>query len=244
MINTEIPVYSIMIFLSLVANIFVVAYTSKKYKFSKIEIICLLLYENTGIIFGAKLLTFLQNYKDLNENFNFLSLGLSSYGAVIGALLFLMLFSFQFKKSLKEMLYVFMPSIPLMYGIGKIGCFLIGCCYGINYDGWGSVLYNYSPVAPKHIHLFPVQIVEAILFIGIFIYLILKHKKNQFDLRVLGIGFILCGFSKFGLDYFRMSHIGKILSLNQIISLVFIVIGIIMIVIKLKKKVNVIYKVD
>ncbi len=225
MINSKIPIYSIMILLSLIANLIVVALLSKKYKSTKIEIICLLLYENIGIIGGAKILTFLQNYKELNGQFNFLSLGLSSYGAVIGAILFIILFSFQFKKSLKEMLCIFMPSIPLMYGISKIGCFLVGCCYGIEYNGIGNVVYNYSSVAPKDIHLVPIQIIETIFFISIFIYMTLKHKKNQFSNKTLGIGFALCGFSKFILDFFRMSHVDEVISLNQIISSIFIIIG-------------------
>jgi len=228
MIDSKIPIYSIMILLSLIANIFVVALISRKYKFTKIEIVCLLLYENIGIISGAKILTFLQSYKELNGQFDFLTLGLSSYGAVIGALLFIILFSFQFKKSLKEMLYIFMPSIPLMYGLGKIGCFLVGCCYGIEYSGLGSVVYNHSLSAPQHLHLLPIQIIETIFFIGIFIYMVLKHKRNQFNNKTLGISFILCGFSKFILDFFRASHIDEIISLNQIISIMFILTGIVL----------------
>ncbi len=225
MFNTKIPFYSIMILLSLVANIIVVSYISKKYVFTKKEIICLLLYENVGIIGGAKILTFLHNYKQLNGQFDFLSLGLSSYGAVIGALVFIALFSWQFNKSLKELLYIFMPSIPLMYGIGKIGCFIAGCCYGIEYSGIGSIIYNYSKSAPEHTHLFPVQIVESIFFVAIFTYMMIKHKKNQFDLLTIGISFILCGVIKFALEFLRASHIGQILSSTQIISIVFTIIG-------------------
>ena len=226
MFDIIIPFYSIMILLSLIANIIVVMIISKKYSFTRKEIICLLLYENVGIIGGAKILTFLQNNKELNGQFNFVSLGLSSYGAVVGALLFLILFILQFKKSLEEMLYIFMPSIPLMYGIGKIGCFLAGCCFGIEYNGFGSIVYNYSKSAPEHTHLFPVQIIETIFFFVIFAYMIIKHKKNEFDLKTAGISFISCGFSKFILEFFRASHIDKILSLTQTISILFILIGI------------------
>ena len=231
MYDFRIPIYSVMILLALVANIVVVALISKKYSFTKEEIICLLLYENVGIIGGAKILTFLQNYKELNGQFVFLRLGFTAYGAIIGALLFLTFFSLQFKKSLKELLYIFMPSIPLMYGIGKIGCFLAGCCHGFDYNGLGSVIYNYSKSAPKYTPLFPIQIIETIFFIGIFIYMITKHSRNQFVLKTLGVSFVLCGFSKFILDFFRASHLYE-LSLNQIISIVFIVIGLVLIITK------------
>ncbi len=208
--------YSIMILLSLIVNIIIAMLISKKYSVSKKEMICLLLYENVGIIGGAKLFTFIQKYEELDGQFDFISLGLTAYGGIIGALLFLLLFSFQFKKSFKEILYIFMPSIPLMYGISKIGCYFAGCCAGIEINTY----------------IFPVQIIEAIVFILIFIYMLAKHNKNQFDLKTLGISAVLCGSSKFMLDYFRYSHIGIVLSFNQIISIIVIIIGVIVIIFK------------
>lgn len=206
--------YSLMILLSLIANIIIVMLISKKYSISKKEIICLLLYENIGIIGGAKLYTFIQKYEELKGQFAFLSLGLTAYGGIIGALIFLLLFSLQFKKSFKEILYIFMPSIPVMYGISKIGCYFSGCCNGIEINAY----------------IFPVQIIESIVFILIFIYMLVKHTKNQFDLKALGISAVLCGCSKFVLDYFRYSHIGIVLSFNQIISIIVIIIGVIVII--------------
>ena len=229
MINTQIPLYGIMILLSFIANILVVAYISGKYDFSKTEILCLLLYENTGMIIGAKVLTFFENYQDL-DGFDFLSLGLTSYGALIGALVFLLLFCLQFKKPFAEMLCIFMTPIPLMYAIGKIGCFLAGCCHGIEYSGWGSVIYRYSRVAPKDVPLFPVQIVETIVFAGVFLYMLIKHQKKWSDLKTLGIALALCGFFKFLLDYLRMSHAGQILSSNQAMSIAAIFIGVVVII--------------
>lgn len=225
MINTKLSLYAIMILLSLLINIIIVIIIHKKFNFSSAEIIGALIYENIGIIFGAKILDYIQNYNQYDK-FDFSNLGLSSYGAIIGAILCLLIFSFQFKKPLKDMLFTFMPSIPLMYAIGKIGCFLAGCCHGIEYNGIGSIIYKYSEIAPNYIHLFPVQLLEAIVFTLIFIYMINKNLKNKFNMRIVGISFILCGIAKFILDYFRMSHVDTILSLNQIISIVFILIGI------------------
>ena len=225
MIHTNIPLYGIMILFSLFINIIIVMFIYKKYYFSEDEIIGALIYENIGIIFGAKLLTYMQNY-NLYSKFDFFSLGLSSYGAFIGAMISLFIFSLQFKKPLKNILFTFIQPIPLMYAIGKIGCFLAGCCYGIEYTGIGNIIYKYSKVAPNNIHLFPVQIAETFAFTIIFIYMIKKFIKNQFNWKTLGISFILCGLTKFCLDYFRASHINTLLSLNQLISLIFILIGI------------------
>lgn len=233
MFNTKIPLYGIMILLALVANVIISSVLAKKYNFNSTEVICLLLYENIGIILGAKILTYIEHYKELE--FDLLKLGVSSYGAVIGAIIFLLLFAFQFKKSIKDILFIFMPSIPLMYAIGKIGCFLVGCCHGIEYTGIGSVVYKYSEIVPQNVELFPVQIVETIVFTLIFIYMIKKSLKNNFNIKTLGISFILCGISKFLLEFLRMSHVGKIISFTQTISILFIIIGIIIVGLKRKK---------
>ena len=230
MINTDFPLYSLFIIIALLSNIIIILLTSK---YSKIETICLLLYENTGILLGAKLLTYILNYSKYDE-FDFFKLGLSSYGAVIGALLFLLLFSLQFKKPFKDLLSLFIVPIPLMYAIGKIGCFLVGCCYGIKYSGIFSVVYNYSLHAPVGVSLFPIQIVESIVFLLIFIYMLNKKLQNKFNTQAIGISFIFCGLAKFILDFFRMSHQNVILSINQYISLFFIVVGFI-VLLSLKK---------
>lgn len=233
MFNTKVPIYSLTIFISLLSNLVILLILSKKYNYTKKEIIRLLLYENVGIIVGAKMLSFFQYYSQYNGEFNFMSIGLSSYGAVIGGILFLLLFCFRYKKSLKELLYIFMTSVPLMYAIGKIGCFLVGCCHGIEYDGIFSVVYKFSSSVSSDISLFPIQIVETTVFLLIFIYMFIKQLKGQFNLKTLGISFILCGLAKFLLDFLRMSHNGIILSLNQYLSIIFVFIGV---VIYLKNK--------
>jgi len=226
MINTKIPIYSLMILLALIANIPVIVYTTEKYRFTNDERIGALFYENIGILFGAKLLTAIQIFIS-GGKFSISRAGLSSFGAVIGAIICVTIFGWQFHKSIKKMLFTYMPSIPLMYALGKIGCFMAGCCHGIEYGGWGHVVYNYSKAAPKGVELFPVQLVETAAFIFIFIFMLHMTIRNKFNMRILGVSFVLCGAGKFTLDILRMSHIGQIISYNQWISVFFIVLGII-----------------
>ena len=224
MINTKIPIYGIAILISLITNIIIIINLIDKKKYTKDELIGLILYENIGIIFGSKFFTFLTNYNTYNGKFDFIKTGLSSYGAIIGAILFISLFAIQFKKSLKELLNIFIIPIPLMYAIGKVGCFLAGCCIGIPYNGIGHITYHYSTITSNNnIELFPIQIIETITFTLIFIHIIKIYSKNK---EIISNTFILCGISKFILDFFRMSHIENIISTNQIISIIFIFIGI------------------
>lgn len=225
MFNVNIPFYSLAIILALISNIIVVICLFKKYDYCLKEIICLLLYENVGIIGGTKILSYLLSYNKLKSEFNFINLGLTSYGAIFGSLLFIILFCFQFKKSIKDTLFIFTPPIPLMYSIGKIGCFLVGCCYGIEYNGLFKIMYKYSKEAPNNVYLFPVQLVETIVFLIIFIYLIIQHKRDKFDSKTLSVTFMVCGIAKYILDFFRMSHT-EFFSFNQIVSILFVIFGI------------------
>lgn len=231
MFNTRIPLYGLMILLSLILNIIITAKTYDKTKFTKEEIIGAITYEIMGIILGAKLLAFLENYQKYQGEFDFLKVGLSAYGGVIGAIIILVIFKFQFKKNLKDLFLTFALPLPLLYAVGKIGCFLAGCCYGIEYHGFGNVVYNYvSKSEIIGLHLFPVQLIESTVFFLIFIYILIKHKKNKYNVKSLSIMMLLCGISKFALEFLRMSHINKIISTTQIISLIFILISIYLII--------------
>ena len=71
-----------------------------------------------------------------------------------------------------------------MYAVGKIGCFFAGCCYGIEYNGFLNVTYNYSAIAPKGISLFPIQLLESIVFLIIFLYTFIKFHKVDIDKNI------------------------------------------------------------
>ena len=106
MFDIDFPFYGIAITLALISNIILVLCLYKKYDYDFNEIIGLLLYENVGIIGGAKILSYLLNSKAY-VNFNFLNLGLTSYGAILGALMLLYYFACNLKNRLK-ILYLYL----------------------------------------------------------------------------------------------------------------------------------------
>ena len=119
-------------------------------------------------------------------------------------------------------------SLPLIYSIGKIGCFLTGCCYGIEYNGIFSVTYTNE----LNIPLFPIQALESIVFMIIFLILNTIKKNKQ----IISITLIICASSKFILDFLRYDHMKTMITKNQIISIIVIIIGIILIIKKNFKK--------
>ena len=225
MINTKIPLYGILVVSGILSGLYIMYKNVKTLNYKKEENYGLILYILLGTLFGAKYFTLLTNFNKFKDNIDFKKIGLSSYGAIIGILILLIIFSKQYKKNFKDLINNILPAIPLMYGISKIGCFLAGCCYGIKYNGPLSITYKYSLSAPKNISLLPIQIIETITFILIYLYISKKKKENK---NIIGITLLLCGLSKFLLDYLRMNHIDKILTVNQIVSIPFIIIGLIL----------------
>lgn len=225
MINTKIPLYGILVVSGILSGLYIIYRNIKTLNYKKEENYGLILYILLGTLFGAKYFTLLTNFNKYKNNIDFNKIGLSSYGAAIGIIILLIIFAKQYKKNFKDLINNILPAIPLMYGISKIGCFLAGCCYGIKYNGPLSITYKYSLSAPKNISLLPIQIIETITFILIYLYISKKKKENK---NIIGITLLLCGLSKFLLDYLRMNHIDKILTVNQIVSIPFIIIGLIL----------------
>ena len=220
-------VYPSMIVLSLIVNVIVVLIISRKFKYTVDELVSMLVMENIGIIGGGILYTYIFSKE----------LGFSSLGGVMGGLIMLYLYSLLVKKDYKYMLILFMPSIPLMYAIGKIGCFVAGCCYGIPYDGIGHIVYHSSEVALLNTNLFPIQIVETIIFLIIFIYVISRYYKNKFSIKLIMIEIIMCGIAKFLLDFLRYEHTVKLITSNQIMCLLLVIFSSIYLI-RLNKKIK------
>ena len=238
MINTDLPIYSLIILIAFLLNILVIcfiAYTKDRFNYS---LIYLLIFEHIGMIFGAKLYSFLSSPAKYNYQFDIFRVGFSSIGAVIGIIIMSFIYIKLFKSNIKEIIEIFMCSLPLVYSIGKIACFLTGCCYGIEYNGPFSITYLYSSNNINGISLFPVQLLEAIVFFILFILsynIVIKDKINN---KSVGIFIITISISKFILDFLRHTHIQNLISFNQIMCIPFILLGIILIVLK-KEYINV-----
>ena len=107
------------------------------------------------------------------------------------------------------------PYVALGQAIGRIGCFLNGCCYGREV-AWGI----YFPV--HHARLHPTQLYDSLgLF---FIFLILKkfQTSNTAAGRVFVLYLILASAQRFVIEFFRADHyiVWWNLSIFQWVSLV------------------------
>ncbi len=88
------------------------------------------------------------------------------------------------------------PYAALGQAIGRIGCFLNGCCYG-KPVAWGL----YFPVHDAHLH--PTQIYESIGLVIVFFILKFLNKSRPTPGRVLTVYFMLAASLRFTVQFFR-----------------------------------------
>lgn len=115
------------------------------------------------------------------------------------------------------------PFIPLGHAVGRIGCVMGGCCYGFDYDGPFALYYpnSLTGLDPLQGH-FPVQPLEALLNVGICIFLLYLDKKlkNGFHLLFSYLG--LYAITRFCLEFLRgdsIRGVWAVFSTSQWVSL-------------------------
>ncbi len=223
--HIKFPFYGVLIVLSIVLGLLYIyksLYREKKY--DKNIFLFILMYVLFAFIIG-KLYTVIISIG--KENLNIFTAGLSSYGGLIGVVLAAIIFEKILPLNNNLIKYTVI-SLPLTYGIGKIGCFLAGCCYGIPYDGIFSITYPFG----LNIPLFPIQLLEAILFLILF-FLLDKFKNGKY---IIYIVLISSSILKFLLDFLRYEHMFMRITSNQIFSAVLVIVSVICLVIKKSRK--------
>ncbi len=98
------------------------------------------------------------------------------------------------------------PSLAMGVTIGRIGCFLNGCCYGkVCEQSWG-VVFNENSVAGMHYpgaHLHPTQLYESFLGLVVFFVLLAADRRKPFEGFLLWLFVILLSVYRFFIEPLR-----------------------------------------
>ena len=176
--------YVLMIIIGVVAAFTLVALFFKKKKFTSKDIIDVLICSSFAVAFGILFALLFQALYDLKWEWK-----LTFYGGLFGGVLgFLLTYFLIIKKDstmkIEEVVKIAPAAITLGHAIGRIGCFLDGCCYG---KTTGTVLDMYFPMLGKSV--LPTQLYESIfLFIltAILIFLVFKFDFKYTFIVYLG----------------------------------------------------------
>lgn len=242
----ELPTYGTVILIGYIIGVFFMAHHGKIYGFTKLDFFLASLMSAIGLIVGAKIIfmisiipDFIANWSVVTSNIPYAIYyafsGYVFYGGLIGVLIMLLLFCKQMGYDFLKFTNVVAPVIPFIHGIGRIGCFFGGCCYGIEYHGPLSITFPHNEFVSDlgGVPRFPVQLLECAINMVIFIILYNYSKKPRKPGSLLGIYLITYSIVRFSLEFLRGDvERGFFLnvSTSQWISLLLLPIGIYLIV--------------
>lgn len=112
-------------------------------------------------------------------------------------------------------------AIPLFHTFGRLGCFLTGCCYGVE-SKLGFVYHYATTPNANDVRRFPVQLVEMVLNFGLFLLLLSWLRKGKYKGKLLQWYLLIYPVYRFILEFFRGDDYRGFLfglSTSQLISL-------------------------
>lgn len=150
-------------------------------------------------------------------------LGLVFYGGLLGAIPGVFLGARICKEPAGQFVNPLLPLVPVGHALGRIGCFLAGCCYGRPTTHPIGVVYT-APItgAPTGVALLPVQLFEAAALILIACVLLFLATRKVRPAVLIGAYALMYGVCRFALEGFRYDAIRGVylgLSTSQWISI-------------------------
>lgn len=128
--------------------------------------------------------------------------GFVFYGGLIGALVACCLYSRWRGYAVLEQLDLFAVAVPLFHVFGRVGCFMAGCCYGVEAD-WGFTFENSLVASANGVARVPIQLFEAAGNLLIFVAMLALFIKGALHGRLVAVYGIAYGTLRFVDEFWR-----------------------------------------
>lgn len=96
------------------------------------------------------------------------------------------------------------PAIAVGHALGRLGCFLSGCCHGIPSTAPWALSFphgQYPPEVPVH----PTQLYVILAYLGISALLWRLRDRETADGVRFGYYLVLSGFARFAIEFYRLN---------------------------------------
>lgn len=212
-----------------------------------------MLFEYLVSLVGCRLLfifLYPEYYQSFSEILQFQKGGFAYYGGMLLGLasgfLYLRFFATAQNDSRGRVspLAIFDIAMPLMFlgnFLGRVGCFLKGCCWGIicNISHLGIIFPKDSDAYNSHLNhnlidkdavsslpVYPVQIYESIICGILFFYFWSKYGRRRFDGQIMFESILAYALERFFMEFLRGDVSRTLyLSVSQYIGIILIVIS-------------------
>jgi phosphatidylglycerol:prolipoprotein diacylglycerol transferase len=240
----QIRTYSLMLLLAFVVGIILLWLTLKRRTLIDPAVVSdFAFWVIIGVVIGARLAYVFMHWPQFADNpagiFKIWEGGAVYYGGFILAIVFGLIFLWRKKIPVLPLLDSIAPAIALGEGIGRIGCFLNGCCFGKPTAVCGITFpYESIPFAelskagqlPAGVFsatVWPTQLFQSGGGVLLFVVLLLLMRLTRLRKgQLFGIFLASFGGLRFGVNLLRYYEDAVNLWTNQVIAISFVVVGV------------------
>ena len=252
--------YGLMLFIAFLLGIYIAQRRAKSAKLGEATILDLSTLMILSGLIGSRVMyvfTHLEEFRGrwwdiinpVQSNGQIGFAGLVLLGGVLLGIVVVGIYVWRKRLNLLTVLDVFTPSLALGIGIGRMGCFLNGCCFGLPTDlPWGMVFPHGTPAGSVFpgVHVHPTQLYAFLYEVSLFFTLLWAEKRFRtyngftFSRFLIGYGILrfvneLIRWHEEGLRFIHFAN-GGFITVSQIISLTMIATGIVLFLLLHKKQ--------
>ncbi|MDE3195540.1 MAG: prolipoprotein diacylglyceryl transferase [Acidobacteriota bacterium] len=227
----SLPSYGVLVAIAFLTALWMASRFAKEKGMNSEKVVNLGVYCALMGMLGAKLMMIALDPELRSHPLEIFSLAtLQSAGIFFGGFVVALVFAFFYMRRQKLPVLptadIFAPGLAIGHGIGRLGCFAAGCCWGKPTNLPWAVTFRSQDATtgvPLNIPLHPTQLYEAFAE-GIICLILLHRMKRQFrDGSIIGLYLLLYGLVRFGVEFLRMhdasNPLGGPFTLEQWISL-------------------------
>jgi phosphatidylglycerol---prolipoprotein diacylglyceryl transferase len=214
--------YGTMLFLAFLGSMNLAAWRARREKLDPELVYDLALWVFVGGLVGARMFYVIQYWGDrvrtVADIFKIWEGGIVLYGSIMGGTAAFFLYRAIRPFPLRPLLDVVAPSLALGIALGRLGCFLNGCCYGDRCEGlpWGVSFPRFSPPwsdqaaqgliahdAPWSLPIHPTQIYSAIDGFVLLLLLSAYYPLRRRDGEVMALLMVTYPITRGLIEYLR-----------------------------------------
>ena len=239
-VHLKVHSYGVMVALGFFLGISLISREAKRQNLPVDKILDLCFYIIVTAIIGSRIFYIVvEEPQLLNQPLEWFKIwegGLVFYGGFIAALLTGFWYLRKHHLDFLKIGDIFVTGLALGHGLGRLGCFFAGCCFGRPAPHFPFAItfpHSEEGIAPVGIPLYPTQLMEAGADFLIFAFLLWRLRKKQFDGQIMLLYLILYSIVRSSIEVFRGDISrgfiwNETVSVAQGLSLVWIIIALIL----------------
>lgn len=227
----SLPTYGVLVAIAFLAALWLASYFARQRGISGEKVVNLGVYCALMGMLGAKVLMIAMDPEYRAHPGEIFSLAtLQSAGIFFGGFILAIVFAIFYMRAqglpALPTCDVFAPGLALGHGIGRLGCFAAGCCWGKpTHLPWAVTFTNTNATTgvPLGVPLHPTQLYEAFAEGIICLVLVRQLRRPHRDGQIIGLYGLIYGCVRFGVEFLRehdsSNPLGGPFTLEQWISL-------------------------